>query len=83
MSYWKEKWERQYTPVFDRSTVVYYKARSMLFKNVLEQLGYDPEEVVETQGECLEHNIGWEKVNFSNTEYLTVDCKRVGEITLV
>lgn len=83
----RNSWERKDNPVFNKlfedTLLKYHEARETLTRNVLEQLGYDVEEVLETKGACVDHNINWEVEVQTRNEYLVVNGERVGEIKFV
>ena len=83
----RDSWERKDNPVFNKlfedTLLKHHEARETLTKNVLEQLGYDAEEVLETKGDCVDHNVTWEVEVQTRNEYLVVNGVRVGEIVLV
>ena len=61
------------------------QTKDVITKNTLEQLGYDLEEVIDTKGKCVVHNIVWfsRAWEHEKVEYLQVDDKIVGEVRLV
>ena len=61
------------------------QTKDAITKNTLEQLGYDLEEVINTKGKCVIHDIVWfsRAWEHEKVEYLQVDDKVVGEVRLV
>lgn len=90
----KNYWESKDNPVLDRTLIGEYtnylrlgfdQTKDVITKNVLEQLGYDLEEVIYTKGKCVIHRIVWfsRAWELGKVEYLQVDDKIVGEVRLV
>ena len=95
MSEW-EKAIRECEDTFDLGRTLFSKytdylrlglnqTKDTITKNTLEQLGYDLEEVIDTKGKCVIHNIVWfsRAWEHEKVEYLQVDDKVVGEVRLV
>lgn len=80
---WERKDNQVFNKLFEDTLLKYHEARETLTRNVLEQLGYDVKEVLETKGACIKHDITWEVMEHSKDEYLVVNSVRVGEIKFV
>lgn len=79
----KNCWERKDNRLFEDILLKHREARETLTRNVIEQLGYDVKDVLETKGDCVKESIHWEVEEYSQNSYLVVNGVRVGEVVLV